>query len=100
MGRWRRLLDGWRALRRIWRLLRDPRTPGWVKLIPTLVLLYILSPIDFLPDLGIPGIGVLDDLVLLLLALRMLLDRAPAEGRDVPSRREEVIDAPYRVLEE
>lgn len=90
----------WHDLRRIWRLLRDPHTPGWLKLIPLLVVLYILSPIDLLPDLAIPGIGSLDDLVLLLLALRMLLDLAPREKRNPPSGQGEVIEATYRVLEE
>jgi len=100
MGRWGTLGGWWRDLRRIWRLMRDPRTPGWLKLLPLLALIYILSPIDFLPDLAIPGIGSLDDLVLLLLAWRLLLDLAPAEERRAPPRGEEVIEAHYRVLEE
>jgi uncharacterized membrane protein YkvA (DUF1232 family) len=51
------------------------------------------------PDLAIPGLGSLDDLVLALLALRLLLDLAPPAERP-PSRSGEVIDATYRVLEE
>jgi len=54
---------------------------------------------DFVPDLAIPGLGSLDDLVLALLALRLLLDLAPPAERP-PSRSGEVIDATYRVLEE
>lgn len=100
MGQRGILWDGLRNLRRIWRLMRDPRTPGWLKMIPLLVLIYILSPIDLLPDLMIPGISSLDDLVLVLLALRMLLDLAPAEDRQTPSRREEVIETTYRVLKD
>jgi len=88
-----------RDLWRIWRLWRDPRTPGWAKVLPLLVLLYVLSPIDFMPDLMIPGLASLDDLVLALLTLRLLLDLAPPAERP-PSPRGEVIDATYRVLEE
>ncbi len=100
MSRWGTVWGVWRDLRRIWRLMRDPRTPAWLKGIPLLALLYILSPIDFLPDLMIPGIGSLDDLILLLLSLRLLLDLAPREERGGPPRRGEVVDATYRVLEE
>ncbi len=94
------LWSWWRDLRRIWRVMRDPRTPGWLKMLPLLALIYILSPIDLLPDLAIPGIGSLDDLIILLLALRMLIDLAPGEERRPPSKREDVIEATYRVLED
>ncbi len=88
-----------RDLWRIWRLWRDPRTPGWAKVLPLLVLLYVLSPIDFMPDLMIPGLASLDDLLLALLTLRLLLDLAPPAERS-SSPRGEVIDATYRVLKE
>ncbi len=44
-------------------LARDPRTPGISKALPWMALLYILMPIDFLPDF-IPLIGQLDDLTI------------------------------------
>lgn len=44
-------------------LARDPRTPGISKALPWMALLYVLSPIDFLPDF-IPLIGQLDDLTI------------------------------------
>lgn len=90
----------WRDLRRLWRVWRDPRTPRWLKVLPLLVLLYILSPIDFMPDLVIPGLGALDDLIILLLALRLLLNGAPSDPRGKPPVRGEVIEASYRVLDE
>jgi len=46
-----------------WRLLRDGRVPGWVKMIPFAGLLYFLSPIDLIPDMAIPGLGEIDDVV-------------------------------------
>ena len=60
-----------------WRLLRDGRVPGWVKMVPFAALLYFLSPIDLIPDLAIPGLGEIDDLVILLLALKMFVDLSP-----------------------
>lgn len=60
-----------------WRLLRDGRVPGWVKMIPFAGFLYFLSPIDLIPDLALPGLGEIDDLVVLLLALKMFVDLSP-----------------------
>jgi uncharacterized membrane protein YkvA (DUF1232 family) len=61
-----------------WRLLRDGRVPGWVKMIPFASLIYFLMPIDLIPDLALPGLGELDDLAILLLALKMFVDLSPA----------------------
>ena len=61
-----------------WRLLRDGRVPGWVKMVPFAALLYFLSPIDLIPDMALPGLGEIDDLVILLLALKMFVDLSPA----------------------
>ena len=61
-----------------WAVLRDPRSPRAAKLVTVLAALYIVSPIDFVPD-SIPLLGWLDDgligFVLLQLAFRFL----PAE---------------------
>lgn len=43
--------------------------------LPGLVLLYLVSPIDIIPD-WLPGIGVLDDLALLAFAIPMLMKEA------------------------
>ena len=52
------------------RLFRDPRVPVWKKAVPVLALLYVISPFDFVPDL-IPGLGQLDDIGILLAAMRL-----------------------------
>ena len=41
-----------------------------------MIVLYVLSPIDLIPDF-IPVIGFLDDIVLVPLAIRWLLKRLP-----------------------
>lgn len=57
-------------------LARDRRIPLRVRSIPPLVLLYLASPIDIIPDF-IPVIGQLDDLLVLVIGARLLLRFAP-----------------------
>lgn len=44
-------------------------------ILPALVIVYLISPLDIIPD-WIPLIGVLDDLALLALAIPMLISEA------------------------
>ena len=60
-----------------WRLWRDPRVSRLAKLIPVAALLYFISPIDVLPDWYIPGVGYLDDVGVMMLALRGLVRFSP-----------------------
>jgi uncharacterized membrane protein YkvA (DUF1232 family) len=77
----KRLMFLWTLLRtdarRVRVALRHPLTPGWFKLGVALAALYLISPVDLLPDF-VPFLGVADDLVLVPLALRWLLERLPA----------------------
>lgn len=41
--------------------------------LPALGLLYVLSPIDLLPEIALPGIGALDDLAVLALIIPKLM---------------------------
>ncbi len=52
-------------------LLRDPRAPRSVKLVLIAALLYVLSPIDLVPDL-IPGLGWIDDGAIVMLSLQLV----------------------------
>ncbi len=70
------LADLVRQMRLLWRLLNDSRVPAWVKTIPAVVLLYLLSPIDLMPDPAL-GLGQLDDLVIILLGLKLFRDFSP-----------------------
>lgn len=67
-----------RQLRLAWRLFKDPRVPWLLKLIPPAALIYVFSPIDILPDPGL-GLGQLDDVAIVLLALKLFIELAPAE---------------------
>ena len=64
--------------RRRWFALRHPLAPGWFKLGVALAVVYLVSPLDFVPDF-IPFFGAVDDLVLVPLALRGLLQRLPPD---------------------
>jgi len=56
------------------RLLRDSRVDGLSRALLWVLLAYIVSPIDIVPDF-IPVAGVLDDAVMVALVLRFLLRR-------------------------
>ena len=58
-------------------LMLDRRVPASRKAIMGFAVAYVVSPIDLVPDF-VPFLGVVDDLVLVPLALRWLLARLPA----------------------
>jgi len=64
--------------RLIWSLWRDPRLPLWLKLIPPATFIYLLWPVDALPDF-LAGLGQLDDLAVILLGMRLFIALAPEE---------------------
>ena len=66
--------------RQLWLALRHPLQPRWLKPAVGLVLLYVLSPVDLIPDV-LPVVGVIDDLVLVPLAIRFILRRLPTALR-------------------
>ncbi len=63
--------------RRLWRALRHPQSPWWLKLGVLGMVIYVVSPIDLVPDV-IPFLGIVDDLVLVPLGVRFLLSKLPA----------------------
>ncbi|MDQ3915800.1 MAG: YkvA family protein [Actinomycetota bacterium] len=67
-----------RLARLLWRLSRDPRVPARAKATLFIIAGYLLSPVDVVPDF-IPGIGQLDDLVVVAFALDQMLNRVPRE---------------------
>ena len=87
---WKRLTLLWTVLRgdarQLWFALRHPGAPGWLKLGTALIALYVLSPVDLLPDV-LPFVGVVDDIVLVPLAIRWLLKRLPPEIAAAARRR-------------
>ena len=58
------------------RLLRDPEVPVGLKALPIASVLYLVSPLDFLPDI-LPVVGQLDDFTVLLVGLEAFLKLVP-----------------------
>jgi uncharacterized membrane protein YkvA (DUF1232 family) len=90
---------GWRGLRFVrylpdfirlyWRLLGDQRVSIWPKALLALAVLYVLSPVDLVPDV-IPFVGEIDDLVVLIAACRVFVYLCPP---DVVQEHVQEIDA-------
>lgn len=87
-----------RFLRMLWGLITDARVGIVDKLLVAGAIAYILAPIDLIPDF-IPFLGEVDDVYLLVLAVRRLMENAgrsvllahwtgdPAELRDFNLRK-------------
>ena len=81
-------------LRRVVTLLRDPRVGKLPRYLVLLAVVYLISPVDFVPELLTPVFGYLDDAVLLWLSLRWLIKSDP--GPPAPGAR--VVDVTDRTL--
>lgn len=98
-----------RTMRLVWRLLNDARVSGFPKLIIPAALIYVISPVDFMPDV-ILGLGQLDDLGIIALSIALFIEFCPraiveehrraiaAEADPPPPDSGEVIDGSYRVM--
>jgi uncharacterized membrane protein YkvA (DUF1232 family) len=60
------------------RLRRDPRVPRRAKVAVAVAGVWLLSPVDLIPEF-LPVIGPLDDVVIVALALRYAARRVPPE---------------------
>ncbi len=102
-------------LRLALKLMADPRVPGLAKLLPVAAVLYLLSPIDLIPDMVI-GLGQLDDLGILILGIKSFISMAPphvveelrneitgsskTSGKSNAHASEETVDGSYRVVDD
>ena len=78
-----------RTLRLVWRLLIDPRVSFLPKLIIPAAAIYVISPIDLIPDV-ILGLGQLDDIGVVILAITMFIEFCP---RDIVEEHRRAIEA-------
>lgn len=112
-GFWKEI---WTQVRLVWALIRDPEVPIYLKLLPAAVVLYVLFPLDFAPDIY-PILGQLDDLTAVLVGAKVFVEMAPPdvvarhqqrlseelakvdkEGDD-PLKEAIVIDAEHEIIE-
>ena len=104
-----------------WKLFRDPNVTPLVRYgVPLLGLIYLISPIDIVPD-ALLGLGQLDDLAVIMLLTQLFIFLAPdnivqmyrqasqavdssagakssPQGGATPAAEDEVIDTEYRVV--
>jgi uncharacterized membrane protein YkvA (DUF1232 family) len=98
------------------RLMFDRRVSTTAKLIPLLMLVYIISPLDLIPDVFVP-LGIVDDITVLVIGLQLFIHSAPpgvvaeyrggGKKRDVRKPKEiehdhnvTIIDGEYTVRED
>ncbi len=65
-------------LRIAWYVWRHPKLPLAGRVMLIVMAIYVISPIDFIPD-ALPFLGWLDDLALMTLILPLMLRLLPAE---------------------
>ncbi|MBL1138153.1 MAG: DUF1232 domain-containing protein [Chloroflexi bacterium] len=96
-----------RQFRLVWLLMQDSRVPLWMKSVVPLSLLYLISPLDFIPDVAL-GFGQLDDLGVILLGMALFVKLCPQNIVEYyqnqleygPEDDRETVDASYRVMDE
>lgn len=100
-----------KRLQLMWMLLWDSRVPFWSKLVIPAALVYLISPIDFIPDMFL-GVGQLDDLGVILLGIALFIKLAPPDivqgylnkleygDDDIDFDDDDVVDTTYSVMDE
>ena len=79
MWKWGLLIGKFRKeLLLAWAILRDIRTPASAKLATIAAMLYVISPIDFVPDF-IPILGWMDDGLAAVLLLKLAQKLLPED---------------------
>ncbi len=61
------------------RLIGDKRVSPWLKIIPVAGIVYLVSPIDIIPDIMLPVIGELDDAAILWLTNYLFIELCPPD---------------------
>lgn len=68
----------------LWRAFFKPTTPLYLKVLMVAAVLYLVSPVDLIPEF-IPVLGFLDDLILVPLLVSWIVSRLPQEARVRPN---------------
>lgn len=101
----------WDNVQLAWSLFRDNRVSPYLRFgIPILIAVYVISPVDIIPDV-IPGLGQLDDIAALWVGLTFFLSQVPStikdeyrsdSGSQAPDQTADpdVVDGDYRVVNE
>ncbi len=100
------------AIRLAWGLFLDRRVGITIKLLPILAIIYVLSPLDLLPDI-IPVVGWVDDLIVAGGLLLLFFTLAPrdvvferlrkasnADQEEPPEDAGQTVDGTFRYTDE
>lgn len=60
----------------LWYVCRNASTPVFIKITGALMVFYLFSPVDFIPD-GLPILGWMDDVTLIAFGIPFLLKLVP-----------------------
>jgi uncharacterized membrane protein YkvA (DUF1232 family) len=67
----------WGKVLMLWNYVRDPKTPWTVKILPLAALLYLISPLDLIPDM-IPVLGLTDDVAVVFFVVDLTIKAVKA----------------------
>lgn len=81
----------------LWRGFLHPETPLYLKAAMIAVLVYLVSPLDLIPDV-LPLLGIVDDLALVAIAVGWIAARLPEAVRNpgCPQGRRQSASGPGR----
>ena len=79
----------------------------WLKLPIILAIIYLISPLDIIPDFLRPGIGHLDDIIALIFGISIFINFLPKKIlleliKKTPKKNQEkhkVVDGKYKIIE-
>ena len=66
-----KIAEIWDDVMALWKMVQDPNAPWKGKAIAIAALLYLITPIDAIPD-AIPVLGLTDDATIILYAIKQL----------------------------
>jgi uncharacterized membrane protein YkvA (DUF1232 family) len=75
----------------VWAMLRNPAAPGVAKLVAVLAAVYIISPVDLVPDV-IPILGWIDDGVVSILLFKLAFKKAEPAATSSKTKFDDVVD--------
>ncbi len=95
------LVKIWDEVQVLWRFIRDPNVAWGKKATAVGSLIYLISPLDAVPDF-IPAGGLLDDVAVILFVVRMLAESLKTCATDATPKTEEAkteaeVNTPHRM---
>jgi uncharacterized membrane protein YkvA (DUF1232 family) len=79
------------------RLIGDRRVNILLKILPVIGLIYLVSPIDLIPDIALPVVGYLDDALVIWLCTTLFVELCPdAVVQEHMNALQKVVTATWR----